>query len=119
LIVRTEKVPVQQAVQQAGFPAPRGPRQTVRGNGASLVTIPQAEALLQQLPPGEIGRLPRRPSGSSHGNDGSGAPGSFDETLGQIRRNIAPRRAPENRRRPLPESPPPRDTHDAVQSRRP
>ena len=47
LIVGTAKLPVQQAVQ-AGFQAPRGYRQTMRRNGSSLVTIPQAKALLQQ-----------------------------------------------------------------------
>jgi len=57
LIVRTDKVPVHQAVQQAGFPASRGHRQTVRGNCASLITIPPAEALLQQCldRPGKLG----------------------------------------------------------------
>ena len=47
LIVRTAIVTVQQAVQ-AGFQASRGHRQTMRSNCSSVVTIPQAEALLQQ-----------------------------------------------------------------------
>ena len=45
--VPTAKVMVQQAVR-AGFQAERGHRQTMRTNCSSLVTIPQAEALLQQ-----------------------------------------------------------------------